>query len=248
VRSFYQRILASDPDVVAFQAEELLKTMPLLDYEDVALPALALAQIDIARGVLDPHRQAQVCDAVERVLADLSDHVDVEPVKDENPEVAQTPTDASPLPPQALAGSALCLAGRTPLDQAACAILVQLLERKGISTRVAGPDALSTSGIFALDTTGLDLICIFYLDRQSLARSAIPCGGSEKKSPNIPIAVCLWGSGDLAPMADAARADTTIGILQEAFDFCAGPVKPVKTGQVLPFEPASAWAETESSM
>src|ERR1700728_39352 len=76
VQSFYQRILASDPDEVAFQAEGLLKTMPLLDYyEDVALPALALAQIDVARGVLEPDRQAQVCDAVERVLADLSDHV-----------------------------------------------------------------------------------------------------------------------------------------------------------------------------
>jgi hypothetical protein len=105
VQSFYQRILASDPDEVAFQAEGLLKTMPLLDYyEDVALPALALAQIDVARGVLEPERQAQVCDAVERVLADLSDHVDVEPAKDENPEVAQTPIDASPAAPQAPVG------------------------------------------------------------------------------------------------------------------------------------------------
>jgi len=48
-----------------------------------------------ARGCLRPERQAQVCDAVERVLADLSDHVDVELAKDENPEVAQTPIDAS---------------------------------------------------------------------------------------------------------------------------------------------------------
>jgi len=240
VQSFYQRILASDPDEVAFQAEGLLKTMPLLDYyEDVALPALALAQIDVARGVLEPERQAQVCDAVERVLADLSDHVDVEPAKDENPEVAQTPIDASPAAPQAPVGSALCLAGRTPLDQAACAILVQLLERKGISTRVAGPDALSTSGIFTLDTAGLDVICIFYLDRQSLTPVRYSVRRLRKKCPNIPIAVCLWGSGDLAPMADAARADATIGTLREAFDFCAGAAKPFANAQILPFEPAT---------
>jgi hypothetical protein len=48
VRSFYQRILASDPDEVAFQAEALLKTIPLLQYyEEVALPALAMAQVDV---------------------------------------------------------------------------------------------------------------------------------------------------------------------------------------------------------
>ena len=78
VQSFYQRILASDPDEVAFQAEALLKTMPLLQYyEEVALPALELAQVDVTRGVLERSRQAEVRDLVQRVLADLADHVDV---------------------------------------------------------------------------------------------------------------------------------------------------------------------------
>jgi predicted PurR-regulated permease PerM len=48
VQSFYQRILASDPDEVIFQAESLLKDLTLIDYyEQVALPGLALAQIDV---------------------------------------------------------------------------------------------------------------------------------------------------------------------------------------------------------
>ena len=78
VQSFYQRILASDPDEVSFQAEALLKDMPLLEYyEGVALPALALAQVDVTRGVLERARQVEVCESVERVVGDLSDHVDV---------------------------------------------------------------------------------------------------------------------------------------------------------------------------
>jgi hypothetical protein len=61
IESFYQRILANDPDEVAFHAESLLKTMTLLDYyEDVALPALALAQADVARGVVESQWQSQV--------------------------------------------------------------------------------------------------------------------------------------------------------------------------------------------
>jgi hypothetical protein len=74
-----------------FQAEALLKTMPLLEYyEDVALPALALAQIDVTRSVLERSRQVEVCESVERVVADLSDHVDLQE------------TDAGAAPPPVL--------------------------------------------------------------------------------------------------------------------------------------------------
>ena len=95
VQSFYQRILASGPDEVIFQAESLLKDLTLIDYyEQVALPGLALAQIDVVRGVMDPGRQAEICTSVESVVADLSDHVDV---ADE--EIAQAaPLVESPVP------------------------------------------------------------------------------------------------------------------------------------------------------
>lgn len=225
VQSFYQRILASDPDEVAFQAEALLKTMPLLEYyEDVALPALALAQVDVARGVLDNGRQVEVCESVERVVADLSDHVDA---KEEEPADALAQSQGTEaLPEQASEGAAgvksevLCLAGRTPLDQAACAILVQLLERRGIATRVAGPQALTTIGIFGLKAEGVRAVCVFYLDHQSLASVRYSVRRLRKKFMNVPVAVCLWGAGDLAPMGEAARADATIGSLREALEFC----------------------------
>ena len=78
VQSFYQRILASDPDEVVFQAESLLKDLTLLDYyEQVALPGLALAQIDVVRGVMDRAGKRKYAQSVESVVADLSDHVDV---------------------------------------------------------------------------------------------------------------------------------------------------------------------------
>jgi predicted PurR-regulated permease PerM len=221
VQSFYQRILASDPDEVAFQAEGLLKTSSLLDYyEDVALPALALAQIDVTRGVLETSRQLEVCDAVERVVSDLSDHIDVGSETEEKTEAPPTSGDASAIPTPTPAGSALCVAGRTPLDQAACAILVQLLDRKGISTRGAGPQALSTKGIFALNATDVDVICILYLDHQSLASVRYSVRRLRKKSPNVPIVICLWGSSDLAPMIEAAHADATVSSLREVVDFC----------------------------
>jgi predicted PurR-regulated permease PerM len=118
VQSFYQRILASDPDEVTFQAEALLKDLSLLDYyEQVALPGLALARIDVVRGVMDRGRQVEICASVESVVADLSDHVDVA-----NEEVAQAaPQLETPIPRErSSSGAALRIAGRTPIDQAAC--------------------------------------------------------------------------------------------------------------------------------
>jgi hypothetical protein len=230
VQSFYQRVLASDPDEVAFQAEALLKTTTLLEYyEEVALPALAMAQIDVTRGVMDASRQVEVCDSVERVVADLSDHIDKEEAESESATLAIPDTvDAGELKDGRTKsqGEVLCLAGRTPLDQAACAILVQLLDRRQIVTRAAGPRALTTSGIFELNAKGIGAICIFYLDHQSLAAVRYAVRRLRKKCPNIPIAVCLWGTSDLAPMKDAARADATIPSLREAVDFCVEALTP----------------------
>ena len=223
VQSFYQRILASDPDEVAYQAEALLKTMPLLQYyEDVALPALALAQADVTRGVLDRERQAEVCESVERVVADLADHVDVQD-EDAEAEAAPAPVavaDEQPERSEAAIG-ALCVAGRTPLDQAACAILAQLLERKSIAARVASSEALTASGILSLKADGLQAICVVYLDHHSMASIRYAVRRLRKKIANVPIAVCLWGGADLAATSDAARADATVNSLAETVDFCA---------------------------
>ena len=78
VQSFYQRALASDVDEVAYQAEELLKGMPLLRYfQDVALPALAMAQRDAGRGVLDRDRQLEVYATVEKIVSELAGQQDL---------------------------------------------------------------------------------------------------------------------------------------------------------------------------
>jgi hypothetical protein len=231
VQSFYQRILASDPDEVAFQAEILLKETTLLDYyQDVALPALALAQVDVARGVLDRDRQIEVCASVEHVVEDLAEHEDFKG------ETESEATDQMPRLPDSPSSEAmthdvrsvLCLGGRTPLDQAACAILVQLLSRDNVSTRIAGPDALSTTGVSGIGGEGVDAACIFYLDRQNVAPIRFAVRRLRKKFPKIPIAVCLWGASELAAKGEAARADATLGTLQEAVEFCQSPPSPPK--------------------
>jgi hypothetical protein len=80
VENFYQRMLAGDASEVVDQAEQFLKTNSLIDYyDDVALPALLMAQVDLRRGVLDEPRQRRIKETIDEVIEDLSDHVDQPP-------------------------------------------------------------------------------------------------------------------------------------------------------------------------
>src|SRR6266851_9133225 len=75
--SFYQRMLADDPDEAALQAEAFLKDKPLsVYYDEVAIRGLALAQLDVNRGALDHAHRVRIKEAVEWVIDDLSDHDD----------------------------------------------------------------------------------------------------------------------------------------------------------------------------
>jgi hypothetical protein len=204
--------------------------MTLLDYyEQIALPGLALAQIDVARGVMDRGRQVEIGESVERVVADLADHVDAgeEKIGTEPAQVKSAPATDGPK-----AAAALCLAGRTPIDQAACSILVELLERRNIPTRVGNSAALSIQGASPPNAEGIHAICIFYLGRQSLAVVRYSVRRLRKRFPGIPIAVCLWGGADLAPMVEAAQADATVNSLSEAINFCVRTAIPAQPEEV----------------
>ncbi|MGB6176472.1 MAG: AI-2E family transporter [Methylocella sp.] len=77
VENFYQRMLAGDASEVSDQAEQFLQTNSLVNYYDeVALQALLMAQVDLRRGVLDELRQRHIKETIEEVIDDLSDHVD----------------------------------------------------------------------------------------------------------------------------------------------------------------------------
>ena len=220
VQSFYQRILASDPDEVAFQAEILLKESTLLDYyEDVAMPALALAQADVSREVLDRDRLAAVCASVERVVEDLADHAEPEkPVVSEAMEETGAPAEADTGNLEQ-GPKALCLAGRTMLDQAGCAILSQLLQQRGISATFAGPDSITTRGIFALDAQGTDAIYLLYFDHRSMAPVRYSVRRLKRKFPSIPVVVCVWGSPNAKVAEESIGADATVSTLCAATEF-----------------------------
>ncbi|HUS17031.1 MAG TPA: AI-2E family transporter [Chloroflexia bacterium] len=213
VESFYQRMLAGDPDEALDQAELLLKERSLSSYYDeVALKGLQLAASDVSRGVLPPERLEVVKEAVRSFVADLSGHDDAEPSPDKAAANADTaslaeralpkepppssnapPADA--LPPEWRSERAiLCIAGRGPLDEAAAAMLAQVLSKHGLGAVVVPHGAVARGRVDSLDVSGVAMVCISYLEisgnpahlRYLLRRLR------QRLPPGAPILVGLW--------------------------------------------------------
>jgi predicted PurR-regulated permease PerM len=194
VENFYQRILAGDASEVSDQAEQFLKTNSLIDYYDeVALPALLMAQMDLRRGVLDEPRQRRIKETIDEIIEDLSDQVDqllasspapkaiesvaletedspssARPAPSFAPHVESPPPDeprACVTPRQSSKTPVLCMAGRSFLDEAAATLLAQILGQHGIEAKVEPAGwGLGTGRLSRLSTDGGLMVCLSYLD------------------------------------------------------------------------------------
>jgi predicted PurR-regulated permease PerM len=237
---FYQRMLAGDPTEAAEKAEQFLKERSLSSYyDDVALKGLQLAQMDLDRDVLDPSRLLRIRDTVVEFTDDLSDQTDNEPIEGQatnDVEAAAAVEDlatepayldlpvlqAADLKPEWMSDNPiLCIAGRTPLDEAAAVMMSHLCRVHGLSAQVKGSDSLSTANIFGLDVNGVALACLSYLNSANPAHMRYAVRRLRRKMPKAKIVLAVWTSGDQADAAfDSAKADVVVVSLREAVRIC----------------------------
>jgi len=261
---FYQRVLAGDPAEAADKAEEVLKERSLSAYYDeVALEGLRLARNDTLRGVLDGARLDRIRDTVREVVEDLEDHEDVQPTGMTNDSEAAAAVEAtdesattSDLPvlsdselAPAFRGDVpvLCIAGQGPLDEAAATMLAQLLRKHGLNVRVEGADALSTQSIFRLDTEGVALVCLCYLDGGSPAHMRYAVRRIRRKLPMARVVLaCLTAASDsiAQQLGESVRSDLVATSLRDVVRVClleaAVMPEPEQENGVLPAKVSAA--------
>jgi predicted PurR-regulated permease PerM len=240
---FYQRMLAGDPTEAAEKAEQFLKERSLASYYDeVALKGLQLAQADAERGALDSDRLLKIRDAVNEFASDLSDLDDRPQAKTnltrdaeassavesitENAMYEDLPIlSKENLPPEWQGEHpVLCLAGRSLVDEAAAIMLAQLSTAHGLAARVEGAEALSTTNVFRLETTGVAIVCLVYLDASGPAHMRYSVRRLRRKLPNATIILGCW-IRDIEPAAlemlrEGAKADLVAASLGEAVKLC----------------------------
>jgi len=242
VESFYQRILANDPDEAQDQAESLLKDCALSTYYDnVAIKGLQMIAGDAERGVLSAPQLTRIRRAMARLIDDLDDYEDKLPAsaKEQKTQTAGLEAMDLPAPMGAQAGRAaptmlptekpsaatvLCISGRSNLDDLASQILMQLLAKNGLAARAEPFEAAARHTIASLDLTDVSIICIASLEISSnpshlryLVRRI------RQRLPHVPILLGLFSLDEAAiddRLRTAVAADLFVASMRDAVAAC----------------------------
>lgn len=250
--SFYQRVLAGDAGEAIESAEAFVKDHPLPTfYDEVAVPGLALAQVDLSRGALDEGRLARISDAMGQLVEELADHLDDEQdpdAKRAEPKRAAGDADldrsldeadakSRDLPvlsaddlPDAWRGDApvLCVAGRNELDRMSAAMLAQILARHGLPARVEPAEILTIAGSGRLSDSATRVVCLSYLDTSAPVHVRYAVRRIRRRLPDATIVVGSWGldPGKAQDLCRVARSDVCASRLTEAARICLDAAAP----------------------
>jgi hypothetical protein len=230
---FYQRMLAGDDTEAADLAEKELKTHRLATYYDaVALPALALAQTDAARGRLSHDKQVAIFETVADVVEELADYDDRDPMVEKNATDSHPRIDHASLRGRwAVEHPVLCLASRSPLDQAACTMLGQLLSKHGLAARIQSFTDVASARSFKIHSLDAPLVCLSYFgSAKHPAHVRYLIRRLRRAMPNARFAACFWmlvGNEEKAEeWRVAVGADVVATTLTAAIDICVREARP----------------------
>jgi hypothetical protein len=227
----YQRLLAGDPDEATDHAEEMLEEKYLFQfYDQVAIPALLLGEQDRERGVMDDAQRRQLADSAMTLVANLDDSAQQEAEEEESEQAAAADEKAADRKageknsgetkpaeagveeeevdlPDGSGIAVLCAGGRGELDDAAAAMLAQVLEVQGASVSKASFTELEPLAIRRLDLETIDAVVIGFLNRQSTRHARFMVRRLKRIKAKLRVGIVFWsevGNGDVEAAAELA--------------------------------------------
>jgi predicted PurR-regulated permease PerM len=210
--TFYQRMLANDPEEASEQAEEFAKEASLAEFFDtVAIPVLMRAQADSDRGALSAERRARLKEGFSRMLDNL--------LEDSLPE-AGSAVERQGTGPEG--GSVVCIAGRNELDETAALLLAHLLHLRGCGAQVLSADALADStASFVLKDAAV--VCLSLLSTSAPARARHLVRRARRRAPRARLILGFWAlQSEQLPIADAAGYTVSTTLSDAVTDIEAG--------------------------
>ena len=142
-------------------------------------------------------------------------------------------------PPWTTAEPVLCIAGRGPLDEAAAAMLAQLLHKHGVGARTVAHSAVARGNVASLDPQTIAMVCICYVEISgSPSHLRYLLRRLRQHLPNVPILVGLWPLGEQVLHDERLRraigADLTASTLTDTVNLCLREAKQLAAAQPAP--------------
>ncbi len=244
--TFYQRMLVGDPSEIVDSAEEYLRDHSLLAYCDgVAMKALLMAQTDVRRGVLEDQRQTRIRDGMRDLVDELAELdqtftlIDTgpdapalaAPVETDDADATADDSAAKQMPTPRIAarwkreGAVICVAGRTPLDEAAAHILADLLAQHEIRAKVEPAESLVSNQLSHLAAAAPELVILSFLDADlSVAQARFAVRRLRRHIADVPLVAAFWMAEEdearAMGLCSDVRCDTCISSLPQAIKLC----------------------------
>jgi hypothetical protein len=195
---FYQRLLASDPDEAVDVVDEFLDDKPVQElYDKVLIPALAFADQDRLRGVLDRERWSALAEHVLEIIEDVKSRGSGSDATADSAEQAGVSPDAD------LRATILCIGPRNRLDEAAAIMLADLLAKCGFEARVLSSITMTGAILDSVTRDGVTAVCLSYVQPEALHHARRSVRSLRRQIPSgIPIVLGLWNA---QPRAEGPR-------------------------------------------
>ncbi|MCF6102996.1 AI-2E family transporter [Mesorhizobium muleiense] len=206
----YQRLLAGDPEEATDHAEEMLEEKYLFEFYDrVAIPALLLGEQDRVRGVMGDEQRRRVAASAQMLVANLDDSAREEAEEDDDPATVEPATadkykdkdrdkqaqaegeDDTELP-DGTDMSVLCAGGRGELDDAAAAMLAQVLEVQGATVSKASFADMDPTGIRRLELDAVDTVVVGFLNRDSIKHARFLVRRLKRARSALRVGIVFW--------------------------------------------------------
>jgi predicted PurR-regulated permease PerM/CheY-like chemotaxis protein len=210
---YYQRLMAHDEDEADVLVEEYLRDHPWESvFDDVLLPALALARRDAERGELRAEDEQVVYQTTRDVLDD---------VVFRQQQASRTAAEAAgEEPPERGPVPALGFPAHDEADELALRMLARLLEPAGCQLEVFSSRSLTAEVVRRACQERPAFVVLAALPPGGLAPARHLCKRLRAQCPDIKVFVIRWGQADdldrLREGLRQAGADGVVTTLQEA--------------------------------
>ncbi|MCK1420761.1 AI-2E family transporter [Bradyrhizobium sp. 182] len=206
----YQRLLAGNVEEAVEIAEEYVdETSSCEFYDNVAIPALRLAENDRQRSTADTNYRRLVAETASFVVREVEDHVRDNAALDDGPPAAER-------------SSVLCIAGRTELDHAAAEMIAQVLQERSFGAKVLPPIAVSRGALGQLALHGIDAVCLSYFHPQPQVFARYVFRRVRRRAPHLKLVACCWNLMERAERPEELKqqmaADAVLASVQTCVD------------------------------
>jgi predicted PurR-regulated permease PerM len=228
---FYQRLLALDQDDARSITQNFLRSHSLMSlYDQVLIPALALAEQDRHKGALNETRESFVYLSTSEIVSELALYRPEEAAPKPRRLMSRWVSKRSNIAPARSAAShadpvpsdtrIFCLAANDRADEITSSMLAQLLERDGYGVLSLPAGSPVEEIVQHLPPEPQDVICISALPPFAFAQAASLCQIVRLHLPEVKVLAGVWGySGDLEKSRErfgTARPDAVVSTLAQA--------------------------------